>query len=203
VNWRAITPLSNLGEAEMTPRHEISVARALSIRELEALAILREIRELGAFVLIDVDGRMCIYHRVQVPSLLKSRLAAYRTEATRLLLECDEANPSTQVTPGQCPACGTHSVFSVLVTESADAGDRTPLRVFYRCNRHRCNRAPLSRRYYYHDCECTDGEQANACAEGCNACVARALPRGMPWTDGEQANACAEGGRYDHRNIRT
>jgi hypothetical protein len=81
-------PLSNLGEAEMTPRHEISVARALSIRELEALAILREIRELGAFVLIDVDGGMCIYHRVQVPSLLKSRLAAYRTEATRLLLEC-------------------------------------------------------------------------------------------------------------------
>lgn len=88
VNWRAITPLSNLGEAEMTPRHEISVARARSIRELEALAILGEIRELGAFVLIDVDGRMCIYHQVQVPSRLKSRLAAYRTEATHLLLEC-------------------------------------------------------------------------------------------------------------------
>jgi hypothetical protein len=76
-----------------------------------------------------------------------------------------------QVTPGQCPACGARSVFSVLVTESADAGDRTPLRAFYRCNR-----TPLSRRYYYHDCACTDGEQANACAEG---------------------------GHYEYRNIRT
>lgn len=84
---RAITPLSNLGEAEMTSRHEIRVARALSIRELEALAILHEIREFGAFVLIDVDGRMYIYHRVHMPSRLKSRLAAYRTEAIRLLLE--------------------------------------------------------------------------------------------------------------------
>lgn len=82
-----------------------------------------------------------------------------------------------QVTPGQCPACGARSVFSVLVAESDDAGDQIPLRAF-----HTCNRAPLSRRYYYHDCKDESAREA---------------------ADSEQANTYANGGHHDHRDIRT
>lgn len=72
----------------MTPTYEINLGRALGTREIEAQAVLREIRESGAFVLIDVDGRMYVYHRAPLPERLKSRLAEYRTEATQLLLQC-------------------------------------------------------------------------------------------------------------------
>jgi hypothetical protein len=53
-----------------------------------------------------------------------------------------------QVTRAQCPACAARSVFSVLVTESGDADNPNGRRAFYTCDR-----APLTRRYSYHDCK--------------------------------------------------
>src|ERR1700716_2821385 len=46
-----------------------------------------------------------------------------------------------------------------------------------------------------------DGEQANACAKGCDACVARAAREGTPRIDGEQANACAKGDDMNVGNV--
>jgi hypothetical protein len=74
----------------MTPKRDISVARTPSMAELEALSVLREFRELGAFVLIDVDGCMYVYHRAPLPEALKSRLRAYCNEVARLLMECTQ-----------------------------------------------------------------------------------------------------------------
>jgi hypothetical protein len=72
----------------MTPLPEISVARKLDTAEFEAVAVLREIRERGAYVLIDIDGRMHIHHTGRVPDRLKTRLASYYHEAVRVLREC-------------------------------------------------------------------------------------------------------------------
>jgi hypothetical protein len=41
-------------------RREPSVARKLDTAEFEAVAVLREIRGRGAYVLIDVDGRRAL-----------------------------------------------------------------------------------------------------------------------------------------------
>ena len=38
-----------------------------------------------------------------------------------------------------------------------------------------------------------DGEQANACARGCNACVARVAREGHSGSTVSRANACARG----------
>jgi hypothetical protein len=146
-------PTFDRGKAEMTPTHEISVARALSTAELEALSVLREIRELGAFVLIDVDGCMYVCHGARVPTRLKSRLATYCSEAAaalgvRSMRRTFNGHEILQVTRAQCPACGARSVFSVLVAESGDAGDRNGRRAFYTCDR-----ALLTRCYSCHDCE--------------------------------------------------
>jgi hypothetical protein len=45
----------------------------------------------------------------------------------------------------------------------------------------------------------TDEHQASDADKptGCAACRRTGRPRGLPWTDGEQANACAEGGSND------
>jgi hypothetical protein len=86
-NVRAATLPEIGGEAEMTPMPGIDIARTLSTAELDALSVLREIRESGAFVLIDVDSCMYIYHVAPIPDALKSRLLAYRYEAATLLLE--------------------------------------------------------------------------------------------------------------------
>jgi hypothetical protein len=72
----------------MTPLHEVSGARKLSAAEVEAVAVLRAIREFGAYVLVDIDGCMRIYHGGGVPKGLKTRLASYYNEAVLVLLEC-------------------------------------------------------------------------------------------------------------------
>jgi hypothetical protein len=55
--------------------------------ELEAVAILRKIRENGGYVLVDIDGGIRVYRAGRVPRKLMTRLAWYEHEAIRVLAE--------------------------------------------------------------------------------------------------------------------
>lgn len=54
--------------------------------ELEAMSALREIREQGGFVLVDLRGNLLVHHIRRVPVELKARLIRYYPEIVQLLL---------------------------------------------------------------------------------------------------------------------
>jgi hypothetical protein len=55
--------------------------------ELEAVAVLRKIRENGGYVLVDINGGIHVYRAGRVPRKLMIRLAWYKHEAIRVLAE--------------------------------------------------------------------------------------------------------------------
>jgi len=58
-----------------------------STTELEAMTVLREVREHGGYVLLDVQGCIHVRHIACVPPELMSRILRYYDEIIRLLLE--------------------------------------------------------------------------------------------------------------------
>lgn len=71
----------------MTRAPEVAVTRDASTTELEAMTVLREIREHGGYVLLDLQGGIHVRHIARVPVELKTRVALYYPEIVRLLLE--------------------------------------------------------------------------------------------------------------------
>jgi len=71
----------------MTRAPTVAAARSASTAELEAMTALREIREHGGYVLLDLQGGVHVRHIARVPVELKRRLALYYHEIVRLLLE--------------------------------------------------------------------------------------------------------------------
>lgn len=58
--------------------------------ELAAMTLLREIRECGAFVLLDLEGTLHVQHFAGVPRGLEARLTFHYPQIVRLLLESVE-----------------------------------------------------------------------------------------------------------------
>lgn len=61
--------------------------RSPSAAELEAMTVLREVREHGGYVLLDLLGNIHVRHLAGVPSKLRSRVVLYYPEIVRLLLD--------------------------------------------------------------------------------------------------------------------
>lgn len=66
---------------------EIAATRGVSTTELEAMTVLREIREHGGYVLLDIEGAIHVRHIARLPVALKTRAAHYYPEIVRLLPE--------------------------------------------------------------------------------------------------------------------
>lgn len=71
----------------MTRAAQVAATRSVSARELEAMTVLREIREHGGYVLLDLQGDIHVHHIARVPADVKTRVALYYAEVVRLLLE--------------------------------------------------------------------------------------------------------------------
>ena len=71
----------------MTRMHQVKALWKVRTAELEAVAILRKIRENGGYVLVDIDGGIHVYRAGRVPRKLMTRLAWYKQEAVRVLAE--------------------------------------------------------------------------------------------------------------------
>ncbi len=71
----------------MTRMHQIKALWKVRTAELEAVAVLRKIRENGGYVLVDIDGGIHVYRAGRVPRKLMTRLAWYEHEAIRVLAE--------------------------------------------------------------------------------------------------------------------
>jgi hypothetical protein len=71
----------------MTRMRQIEALRKVRTAELEAVAVLREIRENGGYVLVDINGGIHVYRAGRVPRKLMIRLAWYKQEAVRVLVE--------------------------------------------------------------------------------------------------------------------
>jgi hypothetical protein len=71
----------------MTRMHQVRVLWIVRTAELEAVAVLRKIRENGGFVLVDIDGGIHVYRAGRVPRKLMIGLAWYKYEAVRVLAE--------------------------------------------------------------------------------------------------------------------
>jgi hypothetical protein len=67
--------------------YQVKALWKLRTPELEAVAVLRKIRENGGYVLVDIDGGIHVYRAGRVPRKLITRLAWYRHEAVRVLVE--------------------------------------------------------------------------------------------------------------------
>jgi hypothetical protein len=65
-------------------------ARNVSTAQLEAMAVLQDIREHGGYVLLDLQGTIYVRHIAYVPPELRNRLLQCHTEIARLLLESVE-----------------------------------------------------------------------------------------------------------------
>jgi hypothetical protein len=71
----------------MTRMHQVEALWMARTAELEAVAVLRKIRENGGYVLVDVNGGIHVYRAGRVPRKLMIRLAWYKHEAVRVLVE--------------------------------------------------------------------------------------------------------------------
>jgi hypothetical protein len=71
----------------MTRMHQFKALWKVRTAELEAVAVLRKIRENGGYVLVDIDGGIHVYRAGRVPPKLMIRLAWYEQEAVRVLVE--------------------------------------------------------------------------------------------------------------------
>jgi hypothetical protein len=71
----------------MTRMRQIEALQKVRTAELEAVAVLREIRENGGYVLVDINGGIHVYRAGRVPRKLMIRLAWYKQEAVRVLVE--------------------------------------------------------------------------------------------------------------------
>jgi hypothetical protein len=67
--------------------HQVKALWEVRTDELEAVAILRKIRESGGYVLVDIDGGIHVYRAGRVPRKLMIGLAWYKYEAVRVLAE--------------------------------------------------------------------------------------------------------------------
>jgi hypothetical protein len=67
--------------------HQVKAFWKLRTAELEAVAVLRKIRENGGYVLVDIDGGIHVYRAGRVPRKLMTRLTGYEHEAVRVLVE--------------------------------------------------------------------------------------------------------------------
>jgi hypothetical protein len=74
-------------DASMTRAADAEPARSASTVELEAMTVLREIREHGGYVLLDLTGNLHVRHIAGIPIELRDRIARYYAEIVRLLLE--------------------------------------------------------------------------------------------------------------------
>jgi hypothetical protein len=71
----------------MTRMHQVKALWKVRTAEFEAVAILRKIRENEGYVLVDIDGGIHVYRAGRVPRKLMIRLAWYKQEAVRVLVE--------------------------------------------------------------------------------------------------------------------
>jgi hypothetical protein len=71
----------------MARMHQVEALRKVRTAEFEAVAVLREIRENGGYVLVDIHGGIHVYRAGRVPRKLMIRLAWYKHEAVRVLVE--------------------------------------------------------------------------------------------------------------------
>jgi hypothetical protein len=71
----------------MTRMRQIEALQKVRTAELEAVTVLREIRENGGYVLVDINGGIHVYRAGRVPRKLMIRLAWYKQEAVRVLVE--------------------------------------------------------------------------------------------------------------------
>ena len=71
----------------MTRMNQVRVLWIVRTAELEAVPVLRKIRENGGFVLVDIDGGIHVYRAGRVPRKLMTRLAWHKHEAIRVLAE--------------------------------------------------------------------------------------------------------------------
>ena len=69
----------------MTRMHQVEALWLA--RTLEAVAVLRKIREYGGYVLVDIDGGIHVHRAGRVPRKLMIGLAWYKHEAVRVLVE--------------------------------------------------------------------------------------------------------------------
>ena len=71
----------------MIRMHQVKALWKVRTAELEAVAILRKIRENGGYVLVDINGGIHVYRAGRVPRTLMTRLAWYEHEAIRVLAD--------------------------------------------------------------------------------------------------------------------
>jgi hypothetical protein len=71
----------------MTGASNTAGTRTPSTAELEAMAVLQEIREHGGYVLLDLLGNLHVRHLARIPPKLRSRVVLYYPEIVRLLLD--------------------------------------------------------------------------------------------------------------------
>ncbi len=69
----------------MTRMHQVEALWLA--RTLEAVAVLRKIREYGGYVLVDIDGGIHVHRAGRVPCKLMIGLAWYKHEAVQVLVE--------------------------------------------------------------------------------------------------------------------
>ena len=71
----------------MIRMHQVKALWKVRTAELEAVAILRKIRENGGYVLVDINGGIHVYRAGRVPRKLMICLAWYKQAAVRVLVE--------------------------------------------------------------------------------------------------------------------
>jgi hypothetical protein len=70
----------------MARASDLAPAANANTAELEAITVLRQIREHGGYVLLDLQGCIHVRHVACVPPEFRSRLERYYLEIARILL---------------------------------------------------------------------------------------------------------------------